>query len=60
MFLHIKKVTYLDEYKLRLTFSNDVVKDVDLKNELYGEVFAPLKDIKKFKKVKINPNTNTI
>ena len=36
------------------------MKDVDLKNELYGEVFEPLKDKEAFKKVKINTNTNTI
>ena len=60
MFLYITKVTYLEKYKLRLTFSNEVIKDVDLKNELYGEVFEPLKDIEMFKRVRVNVNTNTI
>jgi len=60
MFVHVTDVTYLADYKLRLEFNNGVVKDIDLKDELYGEVFEPLKDIQRFKQVTINPNTNTI
>ena len=60
MFRHITKVAYLKEYQLRLTFDNGIVKDVDLKDELYGEIFEPLKDIEFFKQVAINPDTITI
>lgn len=60
MFLHVKDVAYLDGYKLRLGFSDAVIKDVDLQDELYGEVFEPLKDPELFKQVTINPETNTI
>lgn len=60
MFLHITEVAYLSEYQLRLTFDNGVIKDVDLKDELYGEIFEPLKEIKFFKQVAVNPDTNTI
>jgi len=60
MFLHVTKVTYLEKYKLRLTFSDGVVKDIDLRDELYGEVFEPLKDVKLFSQVCVNPDTNTI
>ncbi len=60
MFLHVTKVTYLGDYRLRLTFNNGVVKEVDLKEELYGEVFEPLKDQSLFRQVAVNPNTNTI
>ncbi len=44
MFLHVVSVTYLKDYKLRLLFNNNVIKDVDLQDELYGEVFEPLTD----------------
>ena len=47
--LWVTKAEYADEYKLLLTFNNNVTKLVDLKNSLYGEVFEPLKDIEKFK-----------
>lgn len=60
MFLHVTNVTCLEDYKLRLEFSDGVVKDVDLRNGLYGEVFEPLKDIGLFKQVSVNPDTNTI
>ncbi|MBM3236850.1 DUF2442 domain-containing protein [Candidatus Poribacteria bacterium] len=60
MFLHVIGVTYLADYKLRLKFSDGVVKDVDLKGELYGEVFELLKDIDFFKQVAVNSDTNTI
>ena len=60
MFLHITKIKYLENYKLEISFNDGVVKEVDLEKELYGEIFKPLKDIDTFKKVKINPDSNTI
>lgn len=60
MFLHVMRVTYMHDYELRLEFSDGVVKDVNLKDELYGEVFEPLKDIELFKQVHVNRDTNTI
>jgi hypothetical protein len=53
-FLWITKAEYADEYKLLLTFNNDVTKLVDLKDSLYGEVFEPLKDIEKFKQFELS------
>jgi len=52
--LCVTKAEYFDEYKLLLTFNNNVTKLVDLKNSLYGEVFEPLKDIDKFKQFKLS------
>lgn len=60
MFLHVTTVSYLEDYKLRLQFNNGVIKDVDLDEALYGEVFEPLRDKKKFQQVRVNPETNTI
>ncbi len=60
MFLHVKKIEYLESYKMKVTFSNGAEKEVDLEKELYGEVFEPLKDLEKFKRVKVNSDTNTI
>lgn len=60
MFLHIIGVTYLQDYKLRIEFDDDTLKDVDLKDELYGEMFEPLKNTKLFKHVVVNSDTNTI
>jgi hypothetical protein len=57
MFLEISSVQYLDDYKLKLQFNTGETKVVDLKNELNGEVFAPLKDINYFKQCRIAYNT---
>jgi hypothetical protein len=60
MFLHVVRVAYLEGYRLRLTFNNSVTRNVDLRGELYGEVFDPLRDIALFRQVAANPDTNTI
>ncbi|MBI4673922.1 MAG: DUF2442 domain-containing protein [Chloroflexi bacterium] len=60
MFLHVLEVTYLGGYRLRLVFNDGVVKDVDLQDELEGQVFEPLKDIALFRRVTVNPDTQTI
>ncbi len=60
MFLHVTSVTYLGKYELRLTFDDGITKDVNLRDELYGEVFEPLKDEDFFRQVKVNIDTNTI
>ena len=57
MFLHIDEAEYLEEYKLKLKFNNNEIKKVDLKNELYGEIFEPLKDKRIFKDFFISHNT---
>lgn len=60
MFLHVVGVTYLVDDRLRLEFNDGVVKDADLKDELYGEVFEPLKGVELFKRVAVNADTGTI
>ncbi len=60
MFLHIKSVAYLQDYKLRLEFNNGVIKEVDLADVLHGQVFEPLRDLAIFRRVKVNADTETI
>lgn len=60
MFLHITDFIQLDDYQLQLTFNNGVVKQVNLLQELYGKIFEPLKTISFFRKVTLNPDTQTI
>ena len=57
IFLEISNVEYIDGYKLALQFNTGEKKVVDLKNELNGEVFAPLKDKNFFKQGKVVYNT---
>jgi hypothetical protein len=60
MFLHIDQVSYLGDYRLRLWFNDGQVKDVDLKADLYGEIFEPLRNQELFQQVKVNPDTKTL
>ncbi len=60
MFLHVTDVRYLEDYKLELSFNDGTIKEVDLKGELYGEVFESLREVEYFKQVAVNEETNTI
>ena len=57
MFLEVTQAKYLDNYKLLITFNNGVQKTVDLRNELNGSVYAPLKQLDYFKNFRIIYNT---
>jgi hypothetical protein len=56
----IKSLKYLDDYRLELTFEDSTVKTIDLKDEIYGEIFEPLKDINYFKQVYVNNDMGTV
>jgi hypothetical protein len=56
-FLEISEARYLDGYRLLLKFNTGEMKVVDLKNELNGEVFLPLRNMDYFKQFKIVYNT---
>lgn len=56
----VRDVKYLSEYKLRLKFEDDSVRQVDLANHLDGEVFAPIRDPSKFKTVRLHNELDTI
>jgi hypothetical protein len=60
MFLHVKRVSHIKEYVLRIEFTDGAIKDVDLRGELQGEVFEPLRDPSFFGRVKINEETCTV
>jgi len=57
MFLEIVKAKYIGDYKILLDFNDGVSKAVDLKDELNGSVFEPLKKREFFKKFYIKFNT---
>jgi hypothetical protein len=57
MFLEVSKAVYLDNYNIALTFNNGETKIVDLKNELNGEVYKPLREVEYFKNFQVKYNT---
>jgi len=60
VFLHVKRVLHVKDYVLRVEFTDDVVKDVDLKEELFGEIFEPLRDSSFFEQATVKDETQTV
>lgn len=63
MLRRIRKVEYIEDYKLRLTFNDKKKKIVDLKElSNYGPetVFYPFRNIEFFKSVKLDKQFGTI
>jgi hypothetical protein len=51
---------HINDYVIWLRFSDGTEGEVDLRAELYGEIFEPLKNIELFKAVFVNPEWGTI
>jgi hypothetical protein len=60
MFLHVTDARHVQAYTLWLRFNNGAEGEIDLRNELDGEVFGPLRDIERFKQFRVDPDLETI
>jgi hypothetical protein len=57
MFLHITEATYVKGHIVRLKFSDGSAGEVDLSQELQGNVFKPLQDMNYFKSFQLQGHT---
>lgn len=60
MILHVVEAKYERDYIIHLRFNDGAEGFVNLANELYGEMFAPLKDLDRFKAFRVDPELNTV
>lgn len=60
MFLHVTKAKYIGGYGLHLSFNNGESGEVDLEDELYGEMFAPLRNLDVFKDFRVDEEIDTV
>jgi len=60
MFLHIKKIEYLGDYRVEVTFSNGQKGTADLSSALRGGIFEPLKKTAEFAKLRLDEELETI
>ena len=60
MILHVTEARYLHDYVIWLRFNNGAEGEIDLADELEGEVFGPLKDLEKFKSFEVHSDLQTI
>ena len=60
MILHVVEARYERGYVIHLVFNDGAEGFVDLADELYGEMFAPLKDPEKFRAFRVDPELGTV
>ncbi|MCI0554748.1 MAG: DUF2442 domain-containing protein [Anaerolineae bacterium] len=60
MIIHVTHVKVVGEFSLELTFDNGVRKRVNLRKELYGPIFEPLRDPSFFAKAYVDPDSRTV
>ena len=60
MILHVVEAKYERDYVIRLKFNDGAEGFVDLCDELYGEMFVPLRDKEKFKAFRVDAELDTI
>jgi hypothetical protein len=53
-------VQYKKDFTVHVRFADGTEGDVDLSEELYGEIFQPLKDINVFSTVSVHPEFHTL
>ena len=51
---------YVHDYTIHIRFHDGTEGDVDLGEELYGEMFEPLKDLEIFRQFTIHPEFHTL
>ena len=60
MIPRIRNASYVRDYVIQITFDDGKSGLVDLKDELYGEVFEPLLDKQYFRAFSVNNDIHTI
>lgn len=58
--LHIKSARYVSGYRIWVSFDDGTSGEVDLSGSLNGPVFEPLKDLKVFSRVTVDPELETV
>jgi hypothetical protein len=56
----VTSVEPLEGFRLRLAFTDGLVREVDLSGDLWGQMAEPLQDPDYFRKVRVNAELGTI
>jgi Protein of unknown function (DUF2442) len=51
---------YLRDYVFEVSFADGFSHEVDLKDDLFGEVFEPLKDLALFRQLRYDPESRSV
>ena len=60
MIPRVVEAEYVQGYTIRLQFADGSAGDVDLRQELRGEIFEPLEDLKLFRQFQVHPEFQTL
>jgi hypothetical protein len=60
MFLHVTDAKHVTGYRIWIKFNTGEEGTVDLTEELWGDMFAPLKDPGAFRRFRVDPEIETI
>ncbi len=60
MIPRLRNAEYLGDYRIRLSFDDGTEGDIDLEEELWGEVFEPLRDKELFKQFRVDTDLRTV
>src|SRR5262249_22991918 len=56
----LESAEYVAGYTIRIRFADGTAGELDLKDELWGEVFEPLKDPEVFRRFRLDEELNTL
>ena len=60
MIPRVTEARYVERYTVWLKFNDGSEGEIDLKDELWGPVFEPLRDLKRFRSFSVHPELHTI
>lgn len=58
--IHVVEARYVRDYVIWLRFNDGLAGEVDLREELDGPVFEPLRQLETFRTVRLHPELRTI
>jgi hypothetical protein len=58
--IDVVEARYLHDYTVWLKFEDGTAGEVDLRGELHGPVFEPLRDLEYFRRFMVSPDLGTI
>jgi len=60
MIPRVVEARYVEDFTVHVRFADGIEGDVDLSEELHGEIFEPLKDLSYFRQFTVNDELRTI
>ena len=60
MIPRVVEARYVEDFTVHVRFADGIEGDVDLSEELHGEIFDPLKDLSYFRQFTVNNELHTI